>query len=113
MDSTPGDKKEILQKIASQLVEKYRPDNFNPTKRVYISIRTLNRMSYQAHWEAHISNPRVMFSHCPYRDILENHPDMCLLDTFVLQELFGTSIRHTEKLSINSKGLPECVFLLN
>jgi predicted ArsR family transcriptional regulator len=112
-DSTSEDRNVLFKKIAAQMVEKYKPDTFNPTRRVYISVRTLNRMHYQAHWEAHISNPRIMFSHCPYRDIVENHPELCQLDTFMLQELLGTAVIHTEKLSINSKGLPECVFWLN
>jgi predicted ArsR family transcriptional regulator len=111
-DSTSEDRNVLFKKIAAQMVEKYKPDTFNPTRRVYISVRTLNRMHYQAHWEAHISNPRIMFSHCPYRDIVENHPELCQLDTFMLQELLGTAVIHTEKLSINSKGLPECVFWL-
>jgi predicted ArsR family transcriptional regulator len=113
MDSTSSDRNTMLQKIATIMVEKYKPDSFNPTRRVYMSVRTLNRMNYQAHWEAHISNPRIMFGHCPYHDILGKHPEVCQLDNFVLQELFGTKIRQIEKLSINSKGLPECVFLLN
>jgi predicted ArsR family transcriptional regulator len=113
LDSTTEDRNALLQKIAAQMVEKYKPETFNPTRRVYASVRTLNRMNYQAHWEAHISNPRIMFSHCPYRDIVGNHPEICQLDTFVLQELLGTAITQTEKLSINSKGLAECVFWLN
>jgi predicted ArsR family transcriptional regulator len=106
------DQNALLQKIASQMVEKFKPNYSNPTRRVYNSVRILNRMNYQAHWEAHISNPRIMFSHCPYHDILGNHPEMCQLDIFLLQDLFGTSVINTEKLSVNSKGLPECRFLL-
>jgi predicted ArsR family transcriptional regulator len=113
LDRTSEDLNVLFKKIATQMVEKYKPDTFNPTRRVYISVRTLNRMHYQAHWEAHISNPRIMFSHCPYRDVVGNHPELCQLDTFILHELLGTAVTHTEKLSINSKGLPECVFWLN
>jgi predicted ArsR family transcriptional regulator len=113
MDIESADRYPLLRKIARQMVEKYKPDHFNPTKRLYYSIRTLNRMNYRAHWEAHVSNPRIMFDHCPYRAILEHYPEICQLDAFVLQELFGTPVMHTERLSINSKGLPECAFLLN
>jgi predicted ArsR family transcriptional regulator len=108
-----ADRDTMLYKIASQMVEKYKPDHFNPTRRYYYSILALNRMNYRAHWEAHISNPRIMLGHCPYRTILEQHPEVCQLDAFILQELFGTSVRQTEKLTINSKDLPECAFLLN
>ncbi len=103
----------LLQDIARQMVDKYSLDTHNPTRRLYSSIRVLNRMSYQAHWEAHVENPRIMLGHCPYLSILEHHPEICQMDGYVLQELLDTPVRQTEKLTLNAKGLPVCIFLLN
>jgi predicted ArsR family transcriptional regulator len=103
----------LLKKIASQMVSKYSIEFNNPTRRLYSSIRVLNHMSYQAHWEAHVKNPRIMLGHCPYGAILDRHPEICQMDTFVIETLLNTPVRQIEKLTLNAKGLPECVFLLN
>jgi len=104
---------QVLNNIARQMVTDYKINTYNPTRRLYSSIRILNRLNYQSHWEAHIENPRIMLGHCPYRAILDHHPEICQMDSFVLQELLDTPVRQIEKLTLNTKGLPECVFLLN
>ncbi len=101
-----------LRAIARQMVDKYILDKYNPTRRLYSSIRALNRMSYQAHWEAHSDHPRIMLGHCPYLNLLDHHPEICQLDAYVLQELLDTPVHQVEKLGPNGRGLPECVFLL-
>ena len=103
----------VMHEIARQMVAKTIVDKHNPTLQMYSSIRALNRMSYQAHWEAHIENPRIMFGHCPYLAILDHHPEICQLDAFLLEELLDTPVKQTGKRWRNARGLPECVFLLH
>lgn len=103
----------ILKKIANMLVVKYPVDITNPTRRLYSSIRILNHMGYQAHWEAHLENPRIMMGHCPYRAALDQHPELCQMDAFILEELSGKPARQLEKLEVNDRCLPQCIFLLN
>jgi predicted ArsR family transcriptional regulator len=103
----------LLKTIASQMVVKFPLDIHNPTRRVYSSIRALNHMSYQAHWEAHVENPRIMLGHCPYRAILDHHPEICQMDALILEELLGTPVKQLEKLELNAKSLPQCIFLIN
>jgi predicted ArsR family transcriptional regulator len=112
-NSGQDEKAPLLKKIASQLVAKFPLDINNPTRRLYSSIRALNHMSYQAHWEAHVENPRIMLGHCPYRAILDRHPEICQMDAFILEALIDTPVRQIEKLALNAKDLPQCVFLLN
>jgi len=112
-DSGPDERYQLLNKIARKMVANFKLDTYNPTRRLYSSIRILNRMNYQAHWEAHIENPHIMLGHCPYWAILDHHPEICQMDAFVLQELLDTPVRQVDKLALNTKGLPECVFLLN
>ncbi len=101
-----------LKNIASQLVDKFPIDAINPTRRLYSSIRILNHMNYQAHWEAHVENPRIMLGHCPYGAILEHHPEMCQMDGYILEALLDAPVKQVEKLTVNPKGLHQCVFLL-
>jgi predicted ArsR family transcriptional regulator len=112
-DSGSDERNQVLKKIARQMVTYFKLDTYNPTRRLYSSIRILKRMNYQAHWEAHIENPRIMLGHCPYRAILDHYPEICQMDAFMLQELLDTPVKQVEKLIFNTKGLAECVFLLN
>jgi len=114
LESAPTtEKTNILRGVARQMSNKCIVDRHNPTRQLYSSIRALNRMSYQAHWEAHINNPRIMFGHCPYLCILDQHPEICQLDAFLLEELLDRPAKQVEKLNMDARGLPECRFLLN
>lgn len=111
-DNQPTARRELLHNIALKLANKCSLDNYNPTRRIYSSIRALNRMSYQAHWEAHIENPRIMLGHCPYLSLLDRHPEICQMDAYLLQELMDAPVRQVEKQILNDRGLSECIFLL-
>ncbi len=102
----------LLKSIANQMVAKFPIDSNNPTRRLYSSIQTLNQMNYQAHWEAHGEHPRIMLGHCPYRALLDRHPEICQMDEFVLEALLDTPVEQIEILTSTSKGLSQCVFLL-
>jgi predicted ArsR family transcriptional regulator len=108
-----NERDQLIKNIASHLGAEFKTDFSNPTRRLYSTIHSLNRMNYQAHWEAHIMNPRVMLGHCPYRRILDDHPELCQLDASLLEYFMDISVRQIEKLDINAKGLPQCVFLIN
>ncbi len=98
--------------IADSMLDDTDIQGTNPTRRLYAVIRALNRMNYQAHWEAHVENPRLMLGHCPYRSIIDQHPELCQVDAAMLQKMLGTPVMQVEKLSTDIKGFPRCVFLL-
>jgi predicted ArsR family transcriptional regulator len=108
-----NDRELVIGKIVQFMRMDENTEFKNPTSRLYSAIRSLNRMSYQAHWEAHISNPRIILDQCPYRKIIDRHPELCQMDGSLLTSLLGTTVKQVEKLSINPKGLPHCVFLIN
>jgi predicted ArsR family transcriptional regulator len=108
-----NDSEQLLKSIASLMVAKLPVDSNNPTKRLYSTIRTLNRMNYQAHWEAHGEHPRIMLGHCPYSALVNQHPEICQIDEFVLEELLDTPVKQIEKLTSTPKGLSQCVFFMH
>jgi DeoR family suf operon transcriptional repressor len=107
------DLSQLLKSIAGQIVVRFPPDINNPTRRLYSSIRALNRMNYQAHWEAHGEHPRIMLGHCPYSALVEQHPEICQMDRFVLEALLDTAVEQIEKLTNTTKGLTQCVFFIH
>ncbi len=104
---------QVLRSVADQMVANYPVDKHNPTRQLYSSIRTMNRMNYQAHWEARGENPHIMLGHCPYRGLLDRHPEICRMDGFVLEALLDAPVEQIEKLTHDERGLSKCVFFMH
>jgi len=108
-----GDRNQWVNEIANQIGAEFITDLINPTRRLYSTIHSLNRMNYHAHWEAHVENPRLMLGHCPYQTLIDDHAELCQMDASLLEKLLGRSVTQVEKLKRNARDLPECVFLIN
>lgn len=102
-----------IKLVAWYISSRFNSDATNPTRRLYTAIHSLNYMNYRAHWEAHSENPRIMFGNCPYCSILEDHPELCEMDSFLLENLLGFPVKQINKQKINPKGFPECIFLID
>jgi predicted ArsR family transcriptional regulator len=84
----------------------------NPTRRIYSSIDLLNSMNYRASWEARAPSPHIIFNHCPYRAIIDEHPELCKLDKLLLEELTKQCVVQTEKLVKTPGGISQCRFII-
>lgn len=80
-----------------------------PGKLIY-AIQRLNNMNYNARWEAHSQAPVIIFGRCPYRQIVDHHPEICLIDQHILELLIQSNVSQAAKLSPDISGLPHCVF---
>ena len=92
---------EILKRLASRLLPPTPTERVNLTQRLSQAVQHLNRMSYQARWEAHAQGPRVILQHCPYAAIVEQHPEVCRMDQFLLRNLLSLPV---QQLSSAGKG---------
>jgi predicted ArsR family transcriptional regulator len=108
-----------LMELAEHLLELPNPGVINRpnpphaehlSKRLAHTVRQLNQMNYDARWEAHAQAPRVIFNHCPYRAIVDEHPELCRMDALVLQRALRVSVTQLVKLGRDSKGLSYCQF---
>jgi len=112
VNTSPDVLAQLLQDVAKSMSSGYKSDLANPTRRLYSAIHALNRMNYQAHWEAHIENPRIMLGRCPYWKIIDSHPELCSMDAALLENMLKSHVRQVQKQIPNLKGLPQCVFLV-
>jgi predicted ArsR family transcriptional regulator len=101
-----------LRDIAGRFLSNSEIDISNITRRIYAAVRYLKKMNYDASWEAHSHSPRLVLGHCPYTAILDQHPEMCLLDNYLLEILLDRPVQQIEKLSTATRDLPYCVFIL-
>jgi predicted ArsR family transcriptional regulator len=76
------------------------------------AVERLNELHYQVHWEASAAGARLILAHCPYSAIIARHPELCQMDSFLLEARLGRPVEQTAKLQLSDKGLPFCAFVL-
>ncbi len=101
---------EILKRLASRLLPPLATERVNLTQRLSQAVQHLNRLSYQARWEAHAQGPRVILQHCPYAAIVEQHPEVCRMDQFLLRNLLSLPVQQLSSLEKVPSGFRQCVF---
>jgi predicted ArsR family transcriptional regulator len=113
LNETSGhDQTEYLQRIAKKL-SGVGSLHGNLTRRLYQATQRLNILNYQARWEAHTDAPQVIFEHCPYAAIVEEHPELCRLDELILENLIAIPVTQVAKLVQDARGAPYCKFRVN
>ncbi len=80
-------------------------------RRLVAAIGRLNAMHYQARWEAGAEGPRIVLGYCPYAAVIEQHPELCRMDTALLSKMLNGKVRQTAKLETGAGGLPYCMFV--
>jgi predicted ArsR family transcriptional regulator len=101
----------ILSYLAQRLAGTERSEQTNLMRRLAFAVERLNNFNYHSRWEAHVSGPRLILGHCPYAAIIEKHPELCKMDSLLIQELLGQAVEQTAKLEKSERGLPYCVFI--
>lgn len=114
--SQPVDKHPTLYRmIALEIISsetEYQIPKTIPGKLIY-AIQRLNDMNYNARWEAHSQAPMIIFRRCPYRQIVDHHPEICVIDQQILELLIESNVSQLDKLSPDISGLPQCIFNLD
>lgn len=80
------------------------------TSRLYHAVQRLNEMHYQARWEAWRGAPRLILGHCPYAAIIHQHPELCRMDAYMLEEMTDAAVEQVGKLTPDGKGALHCSF---
>ena len=109
---SPAKRADAMAVIAKELGSQLGQINSNVpmAKRLALVIEKLNALYYQARWEAGAEGPRVLFAHCPYAGIIDKHPELCMMDSALLEELTAQSVEQTAKMEKGGNSL--CVFRL-
>jgi predicted ArsR family transcriptional regulator len=112
--SSSTKQQEVLRKIGKRLTDQIGSidPNSQSTKRLANLVEKLNGLHYQARWEAGAEGPRILFGHCPYAAIIEQHPELCQMDGFMLEREMGGQARQLAKIDQKPGGNTHCIFLL-
>lgn len=111
LDKTRDEVALVLKRIASRLLI---DGDFSPnlTQQLYKAIIKLNEMHYNARWEAHADAPYLILGFCPYARILDDYPELCVLDRHLIEKLLGRPARQIERLAKDERGAVSCKFLI-
>jgi len=101
-----------IQAIAKYLVGKgVNTTKISINKKLTMGVTHLNELHYKAQWEASHSGPLIKFGNCPYRKIINLHPELCLMDKYLVEELVGIKISQVSKLERDERGILYCSFI--
>ncbi|GAB4472704.1 MAG: transcriptional regulator [Anaerolineales bacterium] len=102
-----------LRSIANQMVsDKLPAKTMTLTQRLMHTTKVLNEMFYQASWEAHRASPTIKFSHCPYASLVEQYPELCQMDVYLLEALMQCQIETLSTRERSTSGSTICRFRL-
>ena len=112
LGNVPADEQVVALKAVAVRLASVEPSGgtLPPLRRLALTVEQLTRLGYQARWEASISGPRILLERCPYAGILSRHPELCRMDTFLLEARLSSPIEQTARLEQNERGLPVCIF---
>jgi predicted ArsR family transcriptional regulator len=101
---------QYYQRVAVRIASQLDQTPIAASKRLVHTVNRLNEMNYQARWEARLDAPRVILGHCPYAALLPDHPEICQIDSHLLEKMLGSQVRKTAHLEPTPQGLKQCVF---
>jgi predicted ArsR family transcriptional regulator len=70
----------------------------------------LNGIHFFTRWQAGALGAQITFLHCPYSQVIDDNPQLCILDNFILEEYIGLKVEQIEKLAPTLSGTRQCVF---
>jgi predicted ArsR family transcriptional regulator len=80
------------------------------TPRLNQAAAFLSQHGYRARWEAHASGPRILLRSCPYAEILPSHPELCLVDRFLLERLVQFPLTQIAQINPAGGKPAACIF---
>lgn len=109
--ATPRHQKAFLSGIAQRLAGG-APTGGSITIRLSSAIQYLNEYHYKAHWEAHADAPHIFLGHCPFAKIITQHPELCRMDKYLLEQLTNEEVEQLDKQTRTPQGPNYCRFVI-
>lgn len=107
--STNEEKSDQLRAAAEFMARDFViPDS--TVQRLNRAVAFLNRLSYQARWEASARGPRVLLRRCPYAVLLDRYPELCTLDRLLIGQLVGMPVKQAARANLQTGDPPTCIF---
>ncbi len=99
----------FLRQLAGKII--LTRDDENPFNvRISTLVKHLTGIHYAARWEAHQDGPQVIFTNCPYHEVIGDCPELCEMDRFLLEEFLGAPVTTLQTYIDPEKSIRRCRF---
>ena len=106
--------KKKIRKLATTLVDKLgRGDSELGPQQLALFLDKIKGFNYFPHWQASLSGAQIFYSRCPYKGIINQYPQLCDYDRYILEEYFGAQVDLIEKMVPPNGAIRQCLFQLN
>jgi len=108
---SPEDMQRVMEELAEDILQQAPADleSLPPQERLQRAIAFLNSEGYMAFCECPDDQYILHTCHCPYRELAEQHPEICHIDDVLVRRLTGmTPLRVTKIVS----GGTRCTYRL-
>jgi predicted ArsR family transcriptional regulator len=102
-----------IKRLAERLSLPEVNENKSIALRLGECIQHLNDLHYQAHWEARSDLPAITFGRCPYAPVIEQYPELCTMDKYLLEDILKREVIQTEKITRLPEGPHQCQFAIH
>ncbi|MGD8458288.1 MAG: ArsR family transcriptional regulator [Anaerolineales bacterium] len=101
-----------IRRLAERLSLSNIDNNKSITIRLGACVRHLNKLHYQAHWEARQDFPIIIFGRCPYAPVIDQYPALCTMDKYVLEISLKREVKQSIKITRLPQGPKNCQFII-
>lgn len=102
----------LLKNIGNELVGEPRVNTLPLINSLNLLIEKLNQRDYNGRWEAHAQGPRILLGNCPYASIVDEHPELCLMDQLILEDHLNRKVHLDKRMERTPRGQSYCTFKL-
>ncbi|MDO9085935.1 MAG: winged helix-turn-helix transcriptional regulator [Anaerolineaceae bacterium] len=98
----PG--KNTFIKLSEHLSEKMDIDtNSSAISKLNQLISFLNLQNYESRWETQFHGPVIFFSNCPYRQVIQDHSELCVMDKDLIEISLNKKVKTLQTI-VNNGG---------
>lgn len=112
-DRPQGEIQAILFNFSERIIPPPQSLSGALTQRLSRVVAALNRRHYAARWEARPDGARILFGHCPYAAIIQQHPELCQMDNHILSLSSGKDVNQIARIGEGRPANLNCVFMVN
>ncbi len=102
----------VIKQLAERLAQEI-PSAKHRTTQLNRLVSFFSDNAYEAVWEAYANGPRIIFRSCPFAAILPRHPQLCTMDSQVIENYLNLHFNQVSKIEPGKGNVPTCVFMIN
>jgi predicted ArsR family transcriptional regulator len=106
----PSRREQALRSLAGRMGGAPQAESAPLMRRLASAVERLNQLHYQARWEAGAEGPRLLLGPCPYAKVMAGHPELCTMDSALLELLLERPILQAQRNETTAQGLCPFVF---